>query len=148
MISEVQGLQSSLVNRAESAVNSVGNAEKSSENAEISQAKQSSSNIDEYVPSGEREHTGLYYVSADEQGNSKVKFDAPKTFESVETTINTDSVDREIKSLKEKQTALQMQLKSASPDEAEELRRRLDQLSSELAVKDNDEYRKAKSVVS
>ena len=148
MISEVQGLQSLLVNRAESAVNSVGNAEKSSENAEISQAKQSSPNIDEYVPSGEREHTGLYYVSADEQGNSKVKFDAPKTFESVETTINTDSVDREIKSLKEKQTALQMQLKSASPDEAEELRRRLDQLSSELAVKDNDEYRKAKSVVS
>ena len=148
MISEVQGLQSSLVNRAESAVNSVGNAEKSSENTEISQAEQSSPNIDEYVPSGEREHTGLYYVSADKQGNSKVKFDALKTFESVETTINTDSVDREIKSLKEKQTALQMQLKSASPDEAEELRRRLDQLSSELAVKDNDEYRKAKSVVS
>ena len=59
MISEVQGLQSLLVNRAESAVNSVGNAEKSSENAEISQAKQSSPNIDEYVPSGEREHTGL-----------------------------------------------------------------------------------------
>ena len=148
MISEVQGLQSLLVNRAESAVNSVGNAEKSSENTEISQAEQSSPNIDEYVPSGEREHTGLYYVSADEQGNSKVKFDAPKTFESVETTINTDSVDREIKSLKEKQTALQMQLKSASPAESDELRRQLEQLSSELAVKDNDEYRKAKSVVS
>lgn len=123
MISEIQGLQSFSANRTELMPNSVENSEKLSENTETSQAEQSAPNVDKYVPSGERESAGLYRVSADDQGDPKVKFDAPKVSETEETTINTDLVDREIKSLKNEQTALQRQLKSASSDEAEDLRR-------------------------
>ena len=141
MITEIQGLQGL------SAVNSVRIA-KSSENTEIPQAEQSAPNVDEYIPSEERESAGLYRVSANEQGNPEVKFAVPKTAESNETTVNTDSVDRELELLKNKQTELQKQLKSASSDEAEELWRQLEQISAELALKNNDSYRKANSVIS
>lgn len=142
---DISGIQSIGVD----SVNLVQSTPKS-ESVEEFQAKQSESsvpNVDEYIPSEDKEPIGLYRVSADEQGNAEVKFDAPRDFESKETTVNTDSVDREIKSLKDEQTALQNRLKSASSDEADELRRQLEQLSAELAVKDNDAYRKANSVI-
>lgn len=102
-------------------------------------------NVDEYVPSEEKEPIGLYEVSSDDQGDKSVKFYAPKT---EQTTANTDSVDREIKSLKEKQTALQRQLKTAAPEEAEALQKQLEQISAELVLKDNDNYRKANTIFS
>lgn len=102
-------------------------------------------NVDEYIPSEEKEPIGLYEVSSDEEGDRSVKFDAPKT---EQTTANTDNVDREIKTLKERQEALQKALKSAAPDEAAQLQKQLEQVNSELALKDNDNYRRANAVFS
>lgn len=109
------------------------------------QSEAAPKNVDEYVPSEEKEPIGLYEVASDEEGDRSVKFDAPKT---EQTTANTDNVDREIKSLKEKQTALQRALKTASPDKAAELQKQLEQINAELALKDNDNYRKANAVFS
>ena len=111
-------------------------------------------NVDEYVPSEEKEPIGLYEIERDEQGNTALKFDAPKAEtdeladKSEQTTANTDNVDCEIKTLKDERNALQRALRSAAPDEAEELRKQLEQVNAELALKDNDSYRKANTVFS
>lgn len=62
-------------------------------------------------------------------------------------TVDTDSVDREIKQLKEKKQQLEQQLNSVQGDDhkREELERQLTQLESELNMKDNDSYRQQHS---
>lgn len=141
----IDGIQS---NQSIQSVGTVMNVEKSAENAGNQSAESLRKNIDEYVPSEKAESIGLYSVSTDKEGNSEVEFDAPQVGESSETTVNTDSVDREIRSLKDEQSALQRRLKTANLDEAADLQRQLNEISSELAMKDNDAYRKANSVVS
>lgn len=76
---------------------------------------------------------------------------APKAFSEPETksettTANTDAVDSEIKQLKEKQRLLQRQLRGADGTTAAELQRQLEQISQELAMKDNDAYRRANTL--
>ena len=128
-------------------VGSVKNVEKSAETAKSQSISESSQkNVDEYVPSVEKESIGLYSVSSDESGNLKVAFDAAS--ESEETTVNTDAVDREIETLEKEQTALERRLKTADESEAAELERQLEQIESELAMKDNDAYRMANAVIS
>lgn len=60
--------------------------------------------------------------------------------------VDTGSVDREIKQLKEKKQQLQQQLNSArSDDKREKLEKQLKQVEAELSRKDNDSYRKRHS---
>lgn len=102
-------------------------------------------NMDEYIPSEDKEPIGLYAVEADEDGKLSVNFDDPET-KSETTTANTDAVDSEIKQLKEKQRLLQRQLRGADGAAAAELQRQLEQISQELAIKDNDTYRRANTL--
>lgn len=139
----IESIQSNLPVQSTGSVNSAKAVPNSANAAE--QLETAPKNVDEYVPSEEKEPIGLYEVASDERGDKSVKFDAPKT---EQTTANTDNVDREIESLKEKQTALQRQLKTAASEEAEALKKELEQISAELALKDNDNYRKANSVFS
>lgn len=139
----IEGIQSNLHVQSTGSVSSAKAVSNTANAAE--QPEAAPENVDEYVPSEEKEPIGLYEVSSDEQGDKSVKFDAPKA---EQTTANTDNVDREIKSLKEKQTALQRQLKTASFEEAEALQKQLEQISAELALKDNDNYRKVNTIFS
>lgn len=122
-------------------------AVKCTENAPKTVEK-SAKNIDEYVPSEEKEHAGLYATVPDDEGNMSVKFDAPDAPENKKetTTANTDAVDTEIKQLKERQQLLQRQLRTADASTAAELQRQLEQVSQELAMKDNDQYRRSNTV--
>ncbi|MDE6949753.1 MAG: hypothetical protein K2P64_02395 [Lachnospiraceae bacterium] len=63
---------------------------------------------------------------------------------------DTDKVDREIKSLKEKKQQLEQQIQSASGNEKKirELEKRLTQVENELSQKDNDTYRRQNASVS
>lgn len=108
--------------------------------------KEQPKNVDEYVPGGETEPIGLYKISADEDGGKKIDFDSPEREETC--TANTDAVDGEIKSLKEKQQALTRRLKTASESELENIQRQLDQVERELSLKDNDTYRRENTVFS
>ena len=63
-------------------------------------------------------------------------------------TCSTDRVDREIKQLKRRKKQLEQQLRSASPEQAETIQRQLDQVSRELARKDDDTYRRQHAVFS
>lgn len=87
----------------------------------------------------------MYAVEADEDGKRSVSFDAPET-KSETTTANTDAVDSEIKQLKERQRHLQRQLRTADASSAAELQRQLEQVSQELAMKDNNAYRRANTL--
>lgn len=111
-------------------------------------AEKSLKNIDEYVPSEEKEHAGLYAAVPDDDGNMSVKFDAPDAPENKKetTTANTDAVDAEIKQLKERMTELQRKLRTADESSAAEISRQLEQVSQELAMKDNDQYRRENAV--
>ncbi len=137
----IESIQNNLPVQSAGTVNSSKAVTQAANKAELPES--ASKNVDEYVPSEEKEPIGLYEVSTDEQGDKSVKFDAPKT---EQTTANTDNVDRELKSLKEKQTALKRQLKTASSDEAAQLQKQLEQVNAELALKDNDNYRRANAV--
>lgn len=107
-------------------------------------------NRDEYVPSEEKEPIGLYSVSPDENGDPRVSFDSEKSKsddpESDTITANTDKVDREIKSLRDKEQALRQKLRSADESAAEDIRRELEQVTAALAQKDNDGYRRQNTV--
>ncbi len=100
---------------------------------------------DEYISrerSG-REIRGIYRRGQDENGNPKILYDDPKKTE--EKCIgNTDSVDREIRGLKEKVKQLKQQIRAAGGDEKKvrELEQKLAQAEGELGRKDNDTYRK------
>lgn len=60
------------------------------------------------------------------------------------TTTNTDSVDAEIKKLKERRAQLQKQLQNAQGDENQRknIEKQLAQLDAEIILKDSDAYRK------
>lgn len=90
---------------------------------------------DEYVPSEEDEDIGLYAPSKEEQGK-----------QSESCTCNTDRVDGEIKRLHEKQEQLEQQLRAAEGENAERIRKQLESVSAELAMKDNDTYRRQNAV--
>lgn len=90
---------------------------------------------DEYVPSGEDEDIGLYSPPKEEQGE-----------QSESCTCNTDRVDEEIKRLHEKQEQLEQQLRAAEGENAERIRKQLESVSAELAMKDNDTYRRQNAV--
>lgn len=64
------------------------------------------------------------------------------------TTCDTGEVDRELENLRKRQEDLTQQLRSAAPEQAEAIQRRLDQVSRELARKDNDSYRRQHAVFS
>lgn len=90
---------------------------------------------DEYVPSEEDEDIGLYAPPKEEQ---------EEQLESC--TCNTDRVDEEIKRLHEKQEQLEQQLRAAEGENAERIRKQLESVSAELAMKDNDTYRRQNAV--
>lgn len=120
-------------------VNSVKAAEpnRHEENA----AEKAFANRDEYVTSEDKEPIGLYSVESDENGEPCISFG--KGNEPVDlTTANTDNVDREIKSLREKAQSLQRKLRSADENSAADIQRQLEQVTAELAQKDNDQYRR------
>lgn len=136
MISNING-----VNSAQQ-VYSVKSAEnKPREMTENNSAK----NIDEYVPSEEKEPIGLYAVSSDDEGNKLVDFDPPEA-DAETTTANTDAVDGEIRQLKEKQQEPLRRLRTADEVTAADISRQLEQISNELALKDNDQYRRANTI--
>lgn len=124
--------------------------EERSDDAETKGIEKARENRDEYVPSEEKEPIGLYSVSSDEDGNLRVSFDSEENNNSKEniTTANTDKVDREIKALRDKETALRQKLRFADENTAADIQRELEQVTAELAQKDNDEYRRRNTVFS
>lgn len=64
------------------------------------------------------------------------------------TTCDTGKVDRELENLRKRQEALEEQLRAAAPEQAEDIRRQLDQVNRELSQKDNDAYRRQHAVFS
>lgn len=130
-------------------IDSVRSAEPANKTEE-KEAEKIPENRDEYVPSEEKEPIGLYSVSPDENGNPRVSFDnedsKPDDPEADTITGNTDNVDREIKALRDKEQALRQKLRSADESAAENIRRELEQVSAQLAQKDNDEYRRQNTV--
>lgn len=91
---------------------------------------------DEYIPSEEDEDIGLYKPPEEDASEEK----------SESCTCNTDRVDGEIKRLKEKQEQLEQKLRSAEGENAERIKKQLESVSAELAMKDNDTYRRQNSV--
>ncbi|MCF4152412.1 hypothetical protein L2W58_11455 [Dethiosulfovibrio sp. F2B] len=109
----------------------------------------SAENQDEYIPSdGDQERaSGVYRMEKDENGNSKVTVDAPSSEKSSSSTTNTDSVDAEIKKLKQQRAQLQKQLQNAQGDENQRksIEKQLAQVEAEIAFKNSDAYRKQQS---
>ena len=118
---------------------------------------------DEYVPSEKDEPIGLYRLAEDEDGNPIIDFDkaednrnsSPEKSKNDDPekktescTCNTDRVDEEIKRLKEKQEQLEQKLRSAEGEAARQLEKQLESVSAELAMKDNDSYRRQNAVFS
>lgn len=116
---------------------------------------------DEYIPEEKREPSGRYWLGRDGDGRPKVYFDDPERAENTPgkraadsrteevCSGSTDAVDREIEKLKEKQEELERQIDSET-DEAniKELEKKLAQVESELRQKDNDTYRRRRTVFS
>lgn len=134
-------------------IGSVKSTERSSE-IDTKEPEKAAENRDEYVPSEEKEPIGLYSVAPDENGTPQISYDkaedkpADKENEPKEETVtaNTDSVDHEIKNLRNKAQMLIRKLRSADESEAEKIQRELEQVNAELAQKDNDEYRRQHTV--
>lgn len=143
------------VNSADTAqkIGSVKPAARSADNDE-KEPEKVSENRDEYIPSEEKEPIGIYSLTPDEDGEPRISFDkdedksADNDNEPEEETVtgNTDSVDREIKNLRNKAQMLIRKLRSADEGAAEEIQRELEQVNAELAQKDNDEYRRQHTV--
>ena len=97
----------------------------------------------------EANHLAKKYAREYKNGQPKVGADSPEK-DAEKCTTNTDSVDREIKKLKEQKQQLEQQIKAASGDEEKikELEKKLSQVESELSQKDNDTYRRQNAVVS
>lgn len=64
------------------------------------------------------------------------------------TVCDTGKVDRELENLRKRQEELTQQLRTAAPEQAEAIQRKLDQVNRELAQKDNDSYRRQHAVFS
>ncbi|MCB6202478.1 hypothetical protein [Extibacter muris] len=81
----------------------------------------------------------------EEEGMPKEEKDAlPDTKSEVVCTVNTDKVDAEIKSLKEKKAQIEQQIIKAEDNTEQQykLERQLQQIENELRAKDNDSYRR------
>lgn len=91
---------------------------------------------DEYVPSEEDEDIGLYEPPEENASEER----------SESCTCNTDRVDEEIKRLKEKQEQLEQKLRAAEGENAERIKKQLESVSAELAMKDNDTYRRQNAI--
>lgn len=137
------------VNSAETAqkVGGVKPAESSSD-IDAKEPEKVSENRDEYVPGEEKEPIGLYNVAPDENGEPRISFDKADEPEKETVTANTDKVDREIKNLRDKAQTLRQKLRSADESTAADIQRELEQVTAELAQKDNDEYRRQNAVFS
>lgn len=128
-------------------------AERSANNG-VKEPEKAAANRDEYVPSEEKEPIGLYSVAPDENGEPQISFDKAEDkpadssngSEKETVTANTDRVDREIKTLRNKAQTLSQKLRSADESAAADIRRELEQVNAELAQKDNDEYRRQHTV--
>lgn len=106
-------------------------------------------NRDEYITGEKREPIGIYGVSRDENGEPRITRDSaeePEVPENETVTANTDRVDREIKTLRDKKTELERLLCRADENTSDGLRRELERVSAELSQKDNDEYRRHNTV--
>lgn len=157
----IQSLQSSGVYQAP-AVRQASDVQ-AAEDARKASAPSAAPDFDEYIPEDRTglEHSGFYEPVQGENGPG-LRFDAPEDVpvsgkaapgnssgsKAEQTTTNTDSVDREIERLRARQEKLAGQLRSASPEDAERIQKRLSQLENELRQKDNDTYRKAHAVIS
>lgn len=97
---------------------------------------------DEYVPSEEEEDIGLY--TPYKEGRESPEEEQGEHSESC--ICNTDRVDGEIKRLREKQEQLEQQLRRADGENAENIKKQLESVSAELAIKDNDTYRRQNAV--
>lgn len=97
---------------------------------------------DEYVPSEEEEDIGLY--TPYKEGRESPEEEQGE--QSEKCTCNTDRVDGEIKRLREKQEQLEQQLRRADGEKAENIKKQLESVSAELAIKDNDTYRRQNAV--
>lgn len=125
---------------------------------------------DRYVPVDKPADppAGLYRVAHDRDGTPRIAFDNPEAPVSPErpgdpgkpekdspagkpgkegrTVADTDKVDREIRSLKERRDRLEERLRTAGETERRDLERQLEQVDRELARKDNDTYRRQNTV--
>lgn len=117
---------------------------------------------DAYIPEEKREPSGRYWIEHDQDGAPRVRFDgpapepeepeqedpapaagAPERRDGERCVADTDDVDREIRRLRERQAALERQLKQEQdPARIRELERQLAQAEQELQQKDNDGYRR------
>ena len=144
---------------------------------EEAQGRQLKPVMDEYVPEEPQEPSGRYWMGRDEDGQTKIYFDAPeraadapgqpedapeaeepkqagqgaKGPEGKKEEVwegNTDKVDREIEKLKKKKEDLEQRLNTET-DEAKikDLERQLAQVDRELKQKDNDTYRRQQTTV-
>lgn len=121
---------------------------------DANEPEKAAENRDEYVPSEEKEPIGLYSVAPDENGEPRISFDKAEDKsddnadepEKEVVTANTDKVDREIKDLRDKAKILGQKLRSADENTAADIQRQLEQVTAELAQKDNDEYRRQHTV--
>ena len=123
-------------------------------NSKVNEPEKAVGNHDEYVSSEEKEPIGLYGVSSGEDGIPRVSYDKPEddpdkfcsTPEAETVTANIDKIDREINSLHDKEQILRQKLRSADENTADDIKRQLEQISAELAQKDNDQYRRQNAV--
>lgn len=121
-------------------INTSGYGDKN-ESADIPEASPKK-NRDEYIPSEEDKSIGLYRPAEDKEGTPYIEYDAPEEDSGEECTANTDRVDREIKKLEEKEELFRSQLRSASEDKRDDIEKQLEAVEKELALKDNDSYRR------
>lgn len=135
--------------RGASAAQAVGPGQK-----DAAPVRAAAPDYDEFVPEDKTglEHSGFYEPVSGENGPG-LRFDAPEdeakpSDKAEQTTTNTDRVDRELEKLRAEQEKLSGQLRTAAPEDAERLQKRLAQLENELRLKDNDAYRRAHAVVS
>lgn len=154
----IQSVQNSAIYSPAVREASAAQAAQSAQKA-ASPAKAALPDYDEYVPEDRTglEHSGFYEPVSGENGPG-LRFDAPEdespaargkpSGKAEQTTTNTDRVDRELEKLRAEQEKLSGQLRTASPEDAEKLQKRLSQLENELRQKDNDSYRRAHAVIS
>lgn len=142
-------------------LNNLKETQKSAQEVETKQCNEEKIEQDKYISSEQNNMaTGLYHLEHDQNGNTKILFDAIKKKEvsklssdenkTEECTINTDSVDREIEKLKQQKKQLEQQLKRVSGDKSKEneLNQKILDIENKLMQKNNDTYRRQNSVIS
>lgn len=135
----------------------IADTQEISGDAQLAQSSLLKTRFDSYEPQPGNPPTGLYEVTADENGNPVISFDDPEREagrgseaadrgedkpDSVNTTVNTDQVDKEIAQLRQAIEQLGRQLAMADEEEKPSLEAELAQMEQELQQKDNDTYRR------